>query len=140
MLGLLALLGQYGRMPCPCSLLGFNLLLLEHQLGVAADHQPPDAKLVQQARKGAEILRQLVADLAVRANDHFTHGEVAFPRPKLLLIVKQRVEAIHHRSIERWHDRGVQEVDNVGNRRAEPFDLRCRKPAQRGQHLVLAVG
>src|SRR3546814_1931038 len=77
----------------------------------------------QQPPNGAEIVRQQIAELLVQIKDARAHREKMLPAAQLHLPARQLVIAIDDRRVERRDQRGMQEVEEIGDRLSTAFDV-----------------
>src|SRR3546814_733099 len=82
----------------------------------------PRADIKQQPPNGAEIVRQQIAELLVQIKDARAHREKMLPAAQLHLPARQLVIAIDDRRVERRDQRGMQEVEEIGDRWSQAFD------------------
>ena len=93
--------------------LRFLLLQIDDGCRVRRDEQLGRADLEEQPGKRTEVFGQMFAHRGVGLHDDFAHRQIAFPRPKLFLVGKERVEAVHHRGVERRHERRMEKIDDT---------------------------
>jgi hypothetical protein len=90
----------------------------------------------QQAGDRAEVVGELTLVRLVETKGPVAQREVLVPPPELDLRPGQRVVAAHDRSVERRHQRRVQEVQDVCGRRAQSLDLVLIETVDRVDHPV----
>src|SRR3546814_6049696 len=83
------------------------------------------ADIKQQSPNGAEIVRQQIAELLVQIKDARAHREKMLPAAQLHLPARQLVIAIDDRRVERRDQRGMQEVEEIGDRWSQAFDVQA---------------
>ena len=74
--------------------------------------------------------------LVVQPKAAVAHGKVMVPLAELDVAAGDRVVALHDRRVERHHDRGMNEVQQVRHSRPKAFDLMRVDPADGLDHLL----
>mmetsp|Transcript_61794 Transcript_61794/g.146106 ORF Transcript_61794/g.146106 Transcript_61794/m.146106 type:complete len:480 (-) Transcript_61794:495-1934(-) len=81
------------------------------------------ADFEQQTSQRAKVVGQARAVLSIQPDRPLAHGQVVVPATKLHIAARHRVVALDDGGVERQDQRGVDEVQQVCDRWAQPLDL-----------------